>query len=288
MKKLSLKKFIILCILLVILCASILLYSRFIGTRGINIKEYRLNYSELSDSLYGLKIVHFSDLYYSSSTKLETLENLVKKINLTKPDIVIFTGDLINKDYNLSDEEKEKLINILSNINANIGKYQIKGENDTNKDYDSIMENSGFQSINDTYDFIYMNSSSYIAIVGMSSNYENHSTKTLKEKLENSLNKINEQEIKPNYVILAMHEADFIDKIDITPYNLILAGHNLNGQIRLPLIGGIIKIKYGSKYLDSYYLKDNTSIYISNGLGVNDINFRLFNRPSFNLYRLTK
>lgn len=284
----KIKKVIIVCIFFILLCTSILLYSRFIGTSGLNIREYRLNYNDLADSFYGLKIVHFSDLHYSKNTKKEDLENLVNKINLTKPDIVIFTGDLINKSYKLSDEEKDDLINILSSINATIGKYEIKGENDSNEYYEAIVSQSGFQSINDSYDFIYMNSNDYIAIIGMSSNYDDNSTEKIKEKLENSLNTINEQEIKPNYVILAMHEADFIDKIDIKPYNLILAGHNLNGQIRLPLIGGLRKIKYGSKYLDSYYKKDNTEIYISNGLGVNDINFRLFNHPSFNLYRITK
>ena len=36
------------------------------------------------------------------------------------------------------------------------------------------------------------------------------------------------------------------------------------------------------------YKLDNTDIYISNGIGVNNINFRFNNHPTFNLYRLKK
>ena len=39
------------------------------------------------------------------------------------------------------------------------------------------------------------------------------------------------------------------------------------------------------KYYDPYYKIDNTDLYISGGIGVSNFNFRLFNRPSYNLYR---
>ena len=49
-----------------------------------------------------------------------------------------------------------------------------------------------------------------------------------------------------------------------------------------------IDSKEALEYYDSYYDIDNTKLYISNGIGVNNINFRLFNTPSFNFYRLKK
>lgn len=79
-----------------------------------------------------------------------------------------------------------------------------------------------------------------------------------------------------------MHNPDKIDNIDITNCNLILAGDNLGGEIKLfnkTLLDD-------HKYNNSYYKIDNTEIYISNGLG-NNHKIRLFNHPSINLYRLT-
>ena len=48
--------------------------------------------------------------YYNKPKKL------VKKINLTKPDIVVFTGDLIDQDTKLTNEQADKMSNILYNI----------------------------------------------------------------------------------------------------------------------------------------------------------------------------
>ena len=43
-----------------------------------------------------------------------------------------------------------------------------------------------------------------------------------------------------------------------------------------------------SKYYDTHYKIKNSDLYVSNGLGVSNYNFRLSNTPSFNVYRLTK
>ena len=77
-------------------------------------------------------------------------------------------------------------------------------------------------------------------------------------------------------------------EFDYSKFNLILAGHNQGGIIKLPIIGGIILPKNNYLYGLDYYKKKDTNIYISNGLGNRDINFRLFNKPSFNFYRLRK
>ena len=39
---------------------------------------------------------------------------------------------------------------------------------------------------------------------------------------------------------------------------------------------------------NDYYNLGNTLLYISSGLGTSNINFRMFNQPSINLYRFYK
>ena len=46
-------------------------------------------------------------------------------------------------------------------------------------------------------------------------------------------------------------------------------------------------LKYIS-YYEEYYKLNNTDLYVSSGIGTSNISFRLFNKPSFNLYRLNK
>ena len=46
--------------------------------------------------------------------------------------------------------------------------------------------------------------------------------------------------------------------------------------------------KKGKKYLNSKYVFDNTTLFVSGGLGTNNSELRLFNHPSINFYRLVK
>ena len=92
-----------------------------------------------------------------------------------------------------------------------------------------------------------------------------------------------------DYKIILVHEPDITDDI-VKDYqvNLILAGHSHNGQVRLPIIGAIYTPPYAKKYYDNYYNVDGTNLYISSGIGVSTVNYRLFNHPSINFYRINK
>ena len=91
------------------------------------------------------------------------------------------------------------------------------------------------------------------------------------------------------YKVMLVHEPDISDEIiDNYDVSLILGGHSHNGQIRLPVIGAIYTPEHSKKYYDEYYMIGGTDLYISSGIGVSTINYRLFNKPSINFYRINK
>lgn len=270
--KLKLKWKIIFSVILAIIL--LLLYMRFIGTSSLSVREYKVKNSNLS-SFYGLKIVHFTDLHYGMSVNDKKLTFLVETINKTKPDIVIFTGDLVDRHTKVTDEISKILIKNLSNIESTYGKYYVRGNHDkVNKSYDSIMTNSNFKSLTD-YDVIYSkdNKSLFIGGVNIDESLNNNTTEAL------NLNNY-------DYKIFALHYPDKVDDVIKYNFDLIVAGHSHNGQVRLPIIGPIITPDNAKKYYEPYYKIDNTKLYISGGIGNSVLNFRLFNKPSFNLYRL--
>ncbi len=275
------RKWVKITIAISIIIVSLILYSRYIGTKGIIVKEYKIIDSNLPENFYGLKIVHISDIHYKVTTDDKDLKKIVNEINLLKPDIVILTGDLFNKNIKYTDADYENISNILKDIKYSIGKYAIKGEQDlNNNNWDEVILNSDFNNLNDSYELLYKDSNNPILLIGISSNYkENHIEKTLNDIYSN----INAEY---NFSILVLHEPDFISDIDYSRFNLILAGHTLGGQIRLPYTSTIFKNKYSKKYYKDYYEFDNTKLYISTGIGTNKYKFRLFNRPSINFYRL--
>lgn len=282
-KKHPIIKFIIIFILII---AAILLYSRFIATKGLATKEYKITSSSIQDNFHGFKIVHISDVHYGRTTDKKDLNNMVKEVNLLKPDIVVLTGDLIDKDTNLDDALKGEISEALSSINANVGKYAISGNHDSNfSEWESIINDSGFKNLNDTYELIYNDGYTPILLAGLSSNLNNQVDIT--ERYNKILEYSNNENIKELYKILLIHEPDYINNIDYSNFNLILAGHSHNGQVRLPFIGGIILPNGAKKYYKEHYKINNTDLYISSGIGTSGISFRLFNKPSINFYRLT-
>ena len=84
-----------------------------------------------------------------------------------------------------------------------------------------------------------------------------------------------------------MHEPDYIEKLNYN-YDLALAGHSLNGSINIPFIKKFFLEDNAKDYYKPYYKVNNTDFYISNGIGVSNINFRVFNTPSINIYRILK
>lgn len=248
-------------LLIIIVCISLVLVLSFLETKRFKVKEYNIINETLPSSFNGFKVVHFGDVLYGTTTNKKYLEKMVNEINILKPDIVVFTGDLYAKDIKLTKDNEKELKSILSKIKVRLYKYAITGDNDKDN-YSTIMNESGFILLDNTIEKIYYKGNTPIVL----------SNNTCEEDLFN---------------IRLIHKPDDIDNIDLANVDVVLAGHNLNGQIRIPFYGGAIKKEGGKKYIDEKYLVNDIPLYITNGLGTNSFKIRTFNPPSINLYRLT-
>ena len=278
-KKSKSKNIIKILFFIIFILIIILLYSRFIGTKGLKVKEYKIVNENFTDNFYGLKIVHITDLHYGNTTNNSDLKKIVDKVNLIKPDIIVFTGDLLDKDLN--NEELEEFKDILNNMKSNIKKYAVNGNHDEN--FSEILKETGFTDLNNNYDSLYNSNNSVILFSGINTNDD------INDAIKNINNFISDEQNtnKIIYKIMLMHEPDKILDFDYNNYDLILAGHSHNGQITIPFIGSLYKPNGSKKYYKEYYELEDTKIYISGGIGTSTLKFRLFNKPSINLYRLT-
>ena len=258
------KKILIISLILIIIIFLSFVYFKYVGTKKLNVREYKIVNNSFIDEYYGFKIVHFGDVQYGKNIDKEYLENVVNKINLLKPDIVIFTGNLIDKSTKIDNNVKEDLIEVLSKINSNLGKYCISGNSD-NEEYVTIMKKSNFVHLNNNYEYIYYNEKN-ILVSDMDSSELN--------------------DIHSIYNILLVHEPDKLLNMDYSKYNLVLSGNSLNGQIILPFIGPLFKFNGSKKYYNEFYDLGNTKLYITGGIGTKSINLRINNRPSINIYRM--
>ena len=258
-------------------------YTTYVSSVKIHTREYRVINKKIPDNFNGTKIVQFSDLHYGTTMSLENLKKIVKMINETKPDIVVFTGDLIDKSYKLKNNEQEKIINQLKKIETTLGKYAILGEEDK-ESFNTIMNSSNFMILKNEYDLIYKETNNPILLVGL-----NNQTKD-ENSVQNAYSYFNEPTNNQDiFSITLTHEPDTVDLIDHNKTQLILAGHSHNGSVRIPFINKSIVNKEGAKkYNQDYYKVNNNDLYISSGLGTNNyVGFRLFCRPTITLYRIS-
>lgn len=259
-----------------------IVYSSFIGTKFININEYKVESPILPESFHGLKIVHFSDIHYGTTINKKQLTNIVNKINNLKPDIIFFTGDLLDKNITITKEIKKELIESLNKLDCTLYKYAIYGDEDLdNKDYKKIIENSNFTLLEDTSTLLYYKDTTPIEITGYN---------PIKSKPNYTIltNYVLEQDTTNYYKIVLTHEPDSINKFINYKPNLVLSGHSLGGLIKLPFLKPMFIPENSKTYYKDYYKINETDFYISNGLGTSGINARFNNHPSINLYRLYK
>lgn len=272
-------------ILLIILVIGTIFfsYTTYVSSVKIKVREYRITEKKIPASFNGLKIIQLTDLHYGTTMFNENVKDIVKMTNDRKPDLIVFTGDLFNKNYKLTNKEQEEIIKELKKLSASLGKYAIIGDEDNEKT-NNILNQANFTILKNESELIYQKNNEPILLVGLSSNSKN-------QNIEKAYSYFKQNIFNSNiYTITLLHEPDTVDDI-IGSYNsdLFLAGHSNNGNIRLPFVKySLFKVDGAKKYDQDYYNLGNSKLYISSGLGTtNKSNIRLFCRPSINFFRLS-
>ena len=96
------------------------------GRYNFKVKNIDIRLKNWSSKLNGFKLVHISDLHLGSFNSIEKLEKVVNIINNQNPDIVVFTGDLVNNFHN----EALPYVETLSKIKSKYGNFSVLGNHD--------------------------------------------------------------------------------------------------------------------------------------------------------------
>ena len=197
-----------------------------------------------------------SDLHLSPIDGERLLSKIIDKINLAKPDIILFAGDIVDdkaeilKDRGIGESFKR--------LNAKYGIYSITGNHEYINDVEpsvKFMEQYGMKVIRDSYELI--DSSFYL--VGREDVAMRQFTGKERKSLEQIISSINSDYPK----ILLDHTPIRLKQSEKNGIDLQLSGHTHHGQI---WPGNIITnmiyvISWG------YLEKGNTKYYVSSGAG---------------------
>jgi predicted MPP superfamily phosphohydrolase len=125
----------------------VIIYAIFKALYRFKVHHLRIRSKDFPDSGQSLKIVHISDLHLGSfNFRYHILERAVKLINQQEPDLICFTGDLVNNfAWELKGWGK-----VLDKLKAKSGKFAVLGNHDYG-DYSSwesrSLKKKNFESI---------------------------------------------------------------------------------------------------------------------------------------------
>ena len=105
----------------------LILYGITLGRYSYKIKNIDICIPKLPDNFEDFKIVQLTDLHLGSFGKnYKGIQVLIDKVNSLQPDLIVFTGDMVN---NLA-TEMEPWIEYFKNMHASYGKFAVMGNHD--------------------------------------------------------------------------------------------------------------------------------------------------------------
>lgn len=235
---------------------------------GLETTNYTYRDNELPKKFDGYRIVFISDLHCKQIGRKQ--EKLIRAITDCKPDIIVFTGDMIDGEH----EDITPVKDLLAGLAGKYPMYAVSG----NHEKDNLRNNDKLQEYYREFGIINLDNSSrtitrkgeHIGIYGKPYHGGYYSESYL-QKPDKEKNEFN---------ILLFHDSTAFIPISLMEYNLVLSGHTHGGVIRLPFIGGVIN-NNGSlfpKYDAGMYYRNKSTLISNRGIGDSDLP-RFYNRP---------
>lgn len=260
----------------------------------IRVEKQDLYFDNLPEQLEGLRIVQISDLHLGSFGKnTASLDNAGEIINILQPDLLLFTGDIVN---NFSDEI-DGFESSLGRWSARLGKFAIQGNHDygdysewpdsfsKQKNLEEIengVARSGFKLLQNEWERIEVKDTALV-LIGV----ENwgHGPFPQYANLDQASMGISGGMFR----ILMTHDPAHWTSVVTTKTDipLTLSGHTHGGQFGLRIAG----IEFSPMYIISktwggLYQSDIQYLYVNRGFGTIGFSGRVEMRPEITLLTL--
>lgn len=254
-------------------------YSHLIEPYWIEVKQVKVAIPKLPASFNSFRIVHISDLHLGFHSKPELLTELAEQVRQAKPDLICFTGDLLDQSTAYM-PEAIAFLSKLSKLQAPFGQYAVLGNHDAFGNRRAVtkgLSKAGFHLL-DNQHVALTKGSAHLYIAGVDDPMVGH------PNIDQALQGIPDG----SSTILLAHEPDFADEYARYPVDLQLSGHSHGGQVRLPLVGALYTPPYGSKYTAGLYQVPNSKlqVYTTRGIGMTRIPVRFHCRPELTVLTL--
>lgn len=256
------------------LFGGIALLAAFVWLNNSCIKLTRLSFEEELQA--GVRIVHLSDLHGKSFGKNN--ERLIKKVAAQKPDLIVFTGDIVHRYTDKNKRVALRLVSALCGVAPVVfsaGNHEMR--NVGYRFFRRDLKEAGAVVLDDCAADM-----CGVTLVGLN---------CASQKNDTVLKLAGEVADRKTVKILLAHKPHLLEKYKDLEFDFILSGHAHGGQWRAPFTHrGLYAPGQGvfPKFTEGVHVRGKTRMIISRGLGNSEFPLRLFNRPEIIVMDLKK
>ena len=226
------------------------------------INRVTLRLPSLPSALDGLTIAHLSDLHVGHLTNGVVLDKVVAATNELKPDLIVFTGDLIN----MALEDLPRAIAVLQGMKSRYGLYLCEGNHDLIQDpagFAAGLRKAGLNLLQEESITVPV-AGEAVQIIGLHYHAQASAPDGSPVGAEARLAALRAQ-APDAFSILLAHDPNWFTAAAAVGIPLTLAGHTHGGQLMLTP-----KIGFGSRlfrYWSGHYQIGAPQMFVSNGTG---------------------
>lgn len=226
--------------------------------------------SGLPDALDGLRIALVTDTHFSATVAAEDIEHAVRATLEASPDLIVLGGDYVTwGDRRYVGPSAD----LLGPLRAPHGVFAILGNHDDDRDMPAALASKGITVLKDARTNLRVRGET-LALVGI--RYWTRRVERIARLLSGA----------PGTSILLAHDPTRLKEAADLDIPLVLSGHTHGGQIVLPGIGPIAGRKF--PIIAGYGKRENTSIYVSRGVGTVYVPVRLNCPPEVSILTLRR
>jgi uncharacterized protein len=258
-------------------CIALPSYSFFLERYWVETTHLTLTLPQLPPSFSGLRVVQLSDIHLGFYYNINHLEGIIRRVNQLEPDLICFTGDLVDDAI----DGLEQSVPLLRKLHAPLGKVAIFGNHDFRSGHPNMVRStlikSGFTFLRNSH--ITLNKyGDPFHIAGLDDLFGGH------PDMDRTLSPIPKSE----FTMLLAHEPDMADYIGNYNVNFMLSGHSHGGQIRLPFYGAVYRPDGAKHYVRGLKTipEKGLTLYVNRGIGTTFLPIRFNCRPEITLFTL--
>lgn len=269
---------------IIIILIALLLWSgakAYYDTNCIKVRHYQIKNSPLGEVLDGLKVAHLSDLHIKS---LGLRENKVLEIlKEEKPDLIFITGDFIGFEGPYA-----PVMFFFQQFKTPFGTYAVLGNAEYSNENGSciLCHEEKSKNLKKKQKPIFLrNSIFHLKVNGKALNILGVDDPVSKRSnLKTGLKSLNSEE--PS--ILLAHSPEIFEEASGFGFDLILCGHTHGGQIFFTkYLKKIFPLQASLEFLEGFFNKGKTMMYVSRGLGTSFLPFRFGVKPEITFFKFS-